>query len=63
MKDRFPERKRWKQRLPEKGGKERVVPVHHILECLGAYIAIAHIREQSDGPLFPTLTAAPGRCR
>jgi site-specific recombinase XerD len=60
--DYFPESKRWKLRLHEKGGKEHVVPVHHTLEeYLDAYINAAGIREQSAGPLFRTLTTAPGR--
>jgi len=60
--DYFPEGKRWKLRLHEKGGKEHVVPVHHTLEeYLDAYLNTAAIREQSDGPLFRTLSTAPGR--
>ncbi len=60
--DYFPEGKRWKLRLHEKGGKEHVVPVHHTLEeYVDAYIDTAGIREQSDGPLFRTLSTAPGR--
>ncbi|MBI3782939.1 MAG: tyrosine-type recombinase/integrase [Deltaproteobacteria bacterium] len=60
--DYFAEGKRWKLRLHEKGGKEHVVPVHHTLEeYLDAYIGTAGIREQSDGPLFRTLSTAPGR--
>lgn len=56
--DYFPEGKRWKLRLHEKGGKEHVVPVHHILE---QYLDAAGIREQKKGPLFRTLATAPGR--
>jgi integrase len=38
------------------------VPVHHTLEeYLDAYIGAACIRDQSDGPLFRTLSTAPGR--
>jgi integrase/recombinase XerD len=60
--DCFPEGKRWKLRLHEKGGKEHVVPVHHALkEYLDAYIAVAGIRDEKNGPLFRTLTTAPGR--
>ena len=60
--DYFAEGKRWKLRLHEKGGKEHVVPVHHTLEeYLDAYIGAAGIREQSDGPLFRTMSTAPGR--
>ena len=62
VEDYFPEGKRWKLRSHEKGGKEHVVPVHHTLEeYLDAYIAVAGIREQKKGPLFRTLTTAPGR--
>ena len=60
--DYFPEGKRWKLRLHEKGGKEHVVPVHHTLEeYLDAYIHTARIRDQAGGPLFRTLATAPGR--
>lgn len=70
--DYFPEGKRWKLRLHEKGGKEHVVPVHHVLEeYLDAYLDAAHlrpgfggqarIRDQAGGPLFRTLATAPGR--
>jgi integrase/recombinase XerD len=55
--DYFPEGKRWKLRLHEKGGKEHVVPVHHTLEeYLDAYLAAAAIREEKKGPLFRTLS-------
>ncbi|MBI1814048.1 MAG: tyrosine-type recombinase/integrase [Deltaproteobacteria bacterium] len=60
--DYFPEGKRWKLRLHEKGGKEHVVPVHHTLEeYLDAYLASAGIREEKKGPLFRTFTTALGR--
>lgn len=60
--DYFPEGKRWKLRLHEKGGKEHVVPVHHTLEQhLDAYLDAARSRDQRSGPLFRTLTTAPGR--
>ncbi|MFI5397690.1 MAG: tyrosine-type recombinase/integrase [Candidatus Binatia bacterium] len=60
--DYFPEGKRWKLRLHEKGGKEHVVPVHHTLEeYLDGYLAVAGIRDEKNGPLFRTLTTAPGR--
>ena len=62
VEDYFPEGKRWKLRLHEKGGKEHVVPVHHTLEeYLDAYLAVAGIRDEKKGPLFRTLTTAPGR--
>jgi len=60
--DYFPEGKRWKLRLHEKGGKEHVVPVHHVLEeYLDAYLDAANIRDQAGGPLFRTLVTARGR--
>jgi len=60
--DYFPEGKRWKLRLHEKGGKEHVVPVHHTLEeYLDAYLAVAGIRDEKNGTLFRTLSTAPGR--
>ena len=60
--DYFSEGKRWKLRLHEKGGKEHVVPVHDTIEeYLDAYLATAGIRDQSNGPLFRTLSTTPGR--
>lgn len=60
--DYFPEGKRWKLRLHEKGGKEHVVPVHHALEAhLDAYLDTAGIRHETKGPLFRTLDTSPGR--
>ena len=60
--DYFPEGKRWKLRLHEKGGKEHVVPVHHTLEeYLDAYLAAAGTSEQNDDPLLRTLSTAPDR--
>ena len=48
--------------LHEKGRKEHVVQVHRTLEeYLDAYIGTAGIREQGAGPLFRTLSTAPGR--
>jgi integrase len=32
VRDYFPEGKRWRLRLHEKGGKEHVVPCHHVAE-------------------------------
>jgi integrase/recombinase XerD len=47
-----------------KGGKERVVPLHHeAAERLEACLAIAGIREDSAGPLFRPTRAAWGRDR
>ena len=62
VEDYYPEGKRWKLRLHEKGGKEHVVPVHHTLEeYLDAYLATAGIRDEKKGPLFRTLSTAAGR--
>jgi integrase len=62
IEDYYPEGKRWKLRLHEKGGKEHVVPVHHALEeYLDAYIDAAGIRNEKKGPLFRTFAVATGR--
>jgi integrase/recombinase XerD len=62
IEDYFPEGKRWKLRLHEKGGKEHVVPVHHTLEeYLDGYLAAAGIRDEKKRPLFRTLRTTPGR--
>lgn len=38
------------------------MPVHHTLEeYLDVYLAVAGIRDEKKGPLFRTLTTAPGR--
>jgi hypothetical protein len=58
----YPEGKRWKLRLHEKGGKEHVVPVHHVLEeYLDAYLDITGIRFQPKGPLFRSFAIGVGR--
>lgn len=62
VEDYFPEGKRWKLRLHEKGGKEHVVPVHHSLEeYIDAYLDATGIRDQKNGPLFRTFAVAVGR--
>ena len=51
VQDYYPEGKRWRLRLHEKGGKEHVVPVHHTLEeYLDAYLDVSGIRFQPKGP-------------
>ena len=43
-------------RLHEKGGKERDIPCHHLLEeYLDAYLAMAGIAEAKDAPLFRSI--------
>lgn len=62
VEDYYPEGKRWKLRLHEKGGKEHVVPVHHTLEqYLDAYLDAADLRGQLKGPLFRSLALGTGR--
>lgn len=62
VEDYFPEGKRWKLRLHEKGGKEHVVPVHHSLEeYVDAYLDASGIRDEKKGPLFRTFAVAVGR--
>ncbi|MBI3785561.1 MAG: tyrosine-type recombinase/integrase [Deltaproteobacteria bacterium] len=62
VEDYYPEGKRWKLRLHEKGGKEHVVPVHHTLdEYLDAYLDAADLRGQPKGPLFRSLARRTGR--
>ena len=64
VEDYFPEGRRWKLRLHEKGGKEHVVPRHHTLEeYLGADIAVAGIRDEKKGPSMESSAPRPaGRC-
>jgi site-specific recombinase XerD len=62
VEDYYPEGKRWKLLLHEKGGKEHVVPVHHTLEqYLDAYLDAADLRGQPKGPLFRSLALGAGR--
>ncbi len=53
--DYFPEGKRWKLRLREKGGKQHIVPCHHTAEAyVDQYIDAAGIAGESASPLFRT---------
>jgi len=62
VEDYYPEGKRWRLRLHEKGGKEHVVPVHHTLEeYLDAYLDTAALRGDPKGPLFRSLALGTGR--
>lgn len=57
LSDYFPEGKRWRLRLHEKGGKEHVVPCHHVAEeCLDQYLDAAGIKGEPAEPLFRTLS-------
>ena len=54
--DYYPQGKRWWVRLHEKGGKQREMPAHHLLEqYLDAYVAAAGITAEKNTPLFRTL--------
>ena len=54
--DYFPEGKRWKLRLQEKGGKQHLVPCHHTAEAyLDEYIDTAGIAHEPASPLFRTI--------
>lgn len=56
--DYYPEGKRWKLRLHEKGGKRHEVPCHHTLEeYLDAYLNAANLWDKKKGPLFRTMTS------
>lgn len=62
IEDYYPQGKRWWLRLHEKGGKRHDVPAHHTLEeYLDAYLDTAYLWEDKKGPLFRTVTTAPGR--
>jgi site-specific recombinase XerD len=53
--DYFAQGKTWWLRLREKGGKRKLVAVHHVLESyLDAYLAAAGLAEQKGSPLFRT---------
>jgi integrase len=56
--DYYPQGKRWwVVRLHEKGGKQREMPAHHLLEAyLDAYIRAAGIGTEKNSPLFRTLS-------
>lgn len=56
VRDYFQDRKRWKFRLHEKGGKLHDVPAHHVAEdYLDAYIKAANIGEDKNAALFRTM--------
>lgn len=56
VRDYFPEGKRWRLRLHEKGGKEHVVPCHHVAEeYIDRYMDAAGIPEDDNGSLFRTI--------
>lgn len=55
IRDYYPNGKRWWIRLHEKGGKFHEVPAHHNAEVyLDAYLEVAGIKNDKDGPLFRT---------
>jgi integrase len=61
VEDYFPNGKRWRVRLHEKGGKRHVMPAHHKLEhCLDEYLAAAGIREDGKTPLFRSASGKTG---
>lgn len=61
LSDYFPEGKRWRLRLNEKGGKRHVVPCHHIAEeYLDAFIEAAGIAGQHGLPLFRSINRSRG---
>lgn len=56
VRDYFPEGKRWKLRLHEKGGKEHVVPCHHVAEeYLDDYLNAAGTPQDASAPLFRSI--------
>ena len=62
VEDYYPNGKRWRVRLHEKGGKFHEVPVHHTLEeYLDAYRDAAGITGDYKGPLFRSAHRATGR--
>jgi len=49
-------------RLREKGGKEKEIPCHHLLEeYLDAYLLVANLGGGKDAPLFRTATGRTGK--
>jgi integrase len=55
VEDLQPKNSSWLIRLHEKGGKQHVMPCHHVLaEALHAYIAVAGIAENKKAWLFRT---------
>lgn len=60
--DYFPNGKRWRIRLHEKGGKHHEMVCHHKLEeFLDEYIRAAGIGEDKKGPLFRSTRARSRR--
>jgi integrase len=56
VRDYFPEGKRWRLRLHEKGGKEHVVPCHHVAEeYLDQYLNAVGIPQDTNASLFRTI--------
>ena len=59
VEDYYQQGKRWWLRLHEKGGKHHALPVHHKAEAyLDAYLDAAGIADETDAPLWRTLTRA-----
>jgi site-specific recombinase XerD len=56
VRDYFPEGKRWRLRLHEKGGKEHVVPCHHVAEeYLDQYLNAVGMPQDTNALLFRTI--------
>lgn len=56
IRDYFQDRKRWKFRLHEKGGKRHEVPAHHSAEeYLDEYFHAAAIEHDKKAPIFQTI--------
>ncbi|TCQ81609.1 tyrosine-type recombinase/integrase [Pseudomonas sp. JUb52] len=56
VEDVYTQHRRLWVRLREKGGKQHVMPCHHILEeCLHDYLAETGIHDDPKGPLFRTI--------
>lgn len=56
VRDYFPEGKRWRLRLHEKGGKEHVVPCHHVAEeYIDRYMDAAGTPADANASLFRTI--------
>ena len=61
VEDYFPQGKRWRLRLHQKGGKNHEMPVHHTLEAhLDADVHTAGLAEDKKGPLFRAALAKNG---
>jgi len=62
VEDYFPNGKRYRVRLHEKGGRQHAMPVHHKLEeYLDAYLDAAGIEDKAKTPLFRTAVGRTGR--